>query len=225
MAQTKTEKEKNVNGIISDMLEHVPADKRDEFEMILRCCNFYSVEDPLFPIVLFLLFFQESIDDCQSKVAESLTKLENMLAETKGVEIPKTDAPKHRFSSRTVAEVILGFVLLFLSMFYYVKYMNAEKRERHHVNYGVENTELEQLNRHLQYNVSHADDVVQYHAVRHQDLFDWKVLLVCLTGCIVIGSLAFFYFLLKKKLDGLSYSVVPSDSFDEPDPIRTGFSE
>ena len=49
----------NFELILMDFLKYMPEAKRHDYELMLRRCNFSDPADPMFPVMLFLLFFQE----------------------------------------------------------------------------------------------------------------------------------------------------------------------
>ena len=51
----------SVEAAIMDFVRFFPEEKQAEFELLLKRCNFHDVTDPGFPIMLFLLYFQEGI--------------------------------------------------------------------------------------------------------------------------------------------------------------------
>ena len=53
----------NIEFIIKDFIQFLPQEKHDDYVEMLRKCNFHDKDDPLFPIMLFLLFFEESITE------------------------------------------------------------------------------------------------------------------------------------------------------------------
>ena len=70
--------EKQPEGIeisIRDFVSVFPEEKRGFYELLLRKCNFHEPTDPLYPIMLFLLFFQESVSENAKQVEESIADL------------------------------------------------------------------------------------------------------------------------------------------------------
>ena len=46
---------------LTDFLKYMPEAKRHDYELMLRRCNFSDPADPMFPVMLFLLFFQDNL--------------------------------------------------------------------------------------------------------------------------------------------------------------------
>lgn len=69
------EVEKSIEATITDYVQFFPEEIRNDYEVMLRRCNFHDATDPCFPILLFLLFFQESI-------CEKIEQLESSIQET-----------------------------------------------------------------------------------------------------------------------------------------------
>lgn len=78
---------------VKDFVRFLPEAKRDAYELMLRRCNFHDPDDPLFPILLFLLFFQES-------VSESVDRINASIAEMKSVPPKSVKKENSRFPLR-----------------------------------------------------------------------------------------------------------------------------
>lgn len=70
------EVEKSIEATITDYVQFFPEEIRNDYEIMLRRCNFHDATDPCFPILLFLLFFQESI-------CEKIEQLESSIQGTR----------------------------------------------------------------------------------------------------------------------------------------------
>ena len=73
------------NLILTDFLKYVPEPKRHDYELMLRRCNFSDPADPMFPVMLFLLFFQDNLADRMEELTEEVTRREN---ESPAAQIP-----------------------------------------------------------------------------------------------------------------------------------------
>ena len=62
------------NLILTDFLKYVPEPKRHDYELMLRRCNFSDPADPMFPVMLFLLFFQDNLADRMEELTEEVTR-------------------------------------------------------------------------------------------------------------------------------------------------------
>jgi len=199
----KTEKDLQVDAIISDMLEHIPDDKKGTYELILRRCKFYDSSDPLFPIVLFLLFFQDAISDDQQKVAEHLSQLETTVASAHGAADPKTgnvSLKSNFFISRVFAEILLGGILLILSLVFYVKFQFAERELRSERTDRTEfvSTDSDALSRRLEYNLSKPD--VTYQPDLEKSDSNVFVYIFCTAIFLLFSALLVVFYVLVRKL-------------------------
>ena len=112
MGNETKEQTSSVETAVKDFIRFLPQEKRDDYELMLRRCNFHDSDDPLFPIMLFLLFFQESIGD-------SVARIEESVAELKGMPPPKCGKKeKSRFSIlRRAGWVLIASAVAALLMF------------------------------------------------------------------------------------------------------------
>ena len=101
MESRPQEQPKSADIVIMDYIRFLPEEKRKDYELMLRRCNFHDSDDPLFPIMLFLLFFQESVSDNVDRIEDSIAEL-------------KTAPPKSRKTNirKTVAAVHFGLIAL-----------------------------------------------------------------------------------------------------------------
>jgi len=98
--------------VIMDYIRFLPEEKRKDYEVMLRRCNFHDSDDPLFPIMLFLLFFQES-------VSENVDRIEDSIGEMKSVLPQQWKAGKPRiFLFLLIALTIVNLVLLGCGVFH-----------------------------------------------------------------------------------------------------------
>lgn len=96
---------------LTDFLKYMPEAKRHDYELMLRRCNFSDPADPMFPVMLFLLFFQDNLAD----------RMEDLTAEVKARKtIPPTDhvtvSPERKSCWKIVIAVLLA-VQLILTVF------------------------------------------------------------------------------------------------------------
>ena len=101
----------NFELILMDFLKYMPEAKRHDYELMLRRCNFSDPADPMFPVMLFLLFFQDNLAD----------RLEKLTEEVKAPKtIPPTDhaaaAPERKSCWKIVVAVLMA-VQLMLTVF------------------------------------------------------------------------------------------------------------
>lgn len=101
----------NFELILTDFLKYMPEAKRHDYELMLRRCNFSDPADPMFPVMLFLLFFQDNLAD----------RLEDLTEEVKAQKtIPSMDhavaAPERKSCWKIVVAVLMA-VQLMLTVF------------------------------------------------------------------------------------------------------------
>ena len=60
---------------ITDFLKYMPEAKRHDYELMLRRCNFSDPADPMFPVMLFLLFFQDNLKQFDDQRCDSPDKI------------------------------------------------------------------------------------------------------------------------------------------------------
>ena len=96
---------------LTDFLKYMPEAKRHDYELMLRRCNFSDPADPMFPVMLFLLFFQDNLAD----------RLEELTEEIKAQKtIPSMDhaaAAPERKSCWEIVVAVLMAVQLMLTVF------------------------------------------------------------------------------------------------------------
>ncbi len=105
-----SKKKQGIDLVISDYLKYIPQPKRDNYELILRRCNFTDVTDPLFPVMLFLLFLQDNLTDTSEKVAREVKILK------KGMVPHLPEHPKKQTLWRIVC-ILLILMQIMLSSF------------------------------------------------------------------------------------------------------------
>ena len=113
MEKEKTSTEQvSVETAVQEFIRFLPEEKRKDYELMIRRCNFHDPTEPMFPIMLFLLFFQESIGD-------SVARIEESVAEVKGMPPPKCGKKgKSRFSFlRRAGWVLIASAVAALLMF------------------------------------------------------------------------------------------------------------
>ena len=113
MEKEKTSTEQvSVETAVQEFIRFLPEEKRKDYELMIRRCNFHDPTEPMFPIMLFLLFFQESIGD-------SVARIEESVAELKGMPPPKCGKKeKSRFSIlRRAGWVLIASAVAALLMF------------------------------------------------------------------------------------------------------------
>ena len=106
MEKEKTSTEQvSVETAVQEFIRFLPEEKRKDYELMIRRCNFHDPTEPMFPIMLFLLFFQESIGD-------SVARIEESVAEVKGMPSKCGKKGKSRFS----VLLRVGWVLIALAV-------------------------------------------------------------------------------------------------------------
>ncbi len=101
----------NFELILMDFLKYMPEAKRHDYELMLRRCNFSDPADPMFPVMLFLLFFQDNLADRMEELTEEVKTQKT---------IPPTDhaaaAPERKSCWKIVVAVLMA-VQLMLTVF------------------------------------------------------------------------------------------------------------
>ena len=96
---------------LTDFLKYMPEAKRHDYELMLRRCNFSDPADPMFPVMLFLLFFQDNLADRMEELTEEVKAQKT---------IPPTDhaaaAPERKSCWKVVVTVLMA-VQLMLTVF------------------------------------------------------------------------------------------------------------
>ena len=96
---------------LTDFLKYMPEAKRHDYELMLRRCNFSDPADPMFPVMLFLLFFQDNLADRMEELTEEVKAQKT---------IPPTDhtaAAPERKSCWEILVAVLMAVQLMLTVF------------------------------------------------------------------------------------------------------------
>ena len=96
---------------LTDFLKYMPEAKRHDYELMLRRCNFNDPADPMFPVMLFLLFFQDNLADRMEELTEEVKAQKT---------IPPTDhtaASPERKSCWEIVVAVLMAVQLMLTVF------------------------------------------------------------------------------------------------------------
>ena len=75
MAKGPETQPEKIETAVRDFLSVFPEETREAYDYLLRRCNFHDIDDPLYPIMLFLLFFQESVSENAKQVEESIADL------------------------------------------------------------------------------------------------------------------------------------------------------
>lgn len=92
---------------LTDFLKYLPEAKRHDYELMLRRCNFSDPADPMFPVMLFLLFFQDNLADRMEELTEEVKAQKT---------IPSTDhaaaAPERKSRWKIVITVLLAIQLI-----------------------------------------------------------------------------------------------------------------
>ena len=98
------------NLILTDFLKYVPEPKRHDYELMLRRCNFSDPADPMFPVMLFLLFFQDNLADRMEALTEEVTRREN---ESPTAQIPMV-VPERKSGWKIGIAVLLAVQLILI---------------------------------------------------------------------------------------------------------------
>ena len=101
----------NFELILMDFLKYMPEAKRHDYELMLRRCNFSDPADPMFPVMLFLLFFQDNLADRMEELTEEV-KTQKTLPSTDHAAV----APERKSCWKIMVTVLMA-VQLMLTVF------------------------------------------------------------------------------------------------------------
>ena len=96
---------------LTDFLKYMPEAKRHDYELMLRRCNFSDPADPMFPVMLFLLFFQDNLADRMEELTEEVKAQKTIPSMDHAVAAPE------RKSCRKIVVTVLLAVQLMLTVF------------------------------------------------------------------------------------------------------------
>ena len=96
---------------LTDFLKYMPEAKRHDYELMLRRCNFSDPADPMFPVMLFLLFFQDNLADRMEELTEEV-KAQKTTSPAEHIPV----VPERKSRWKTVIAVLLA-VQLILTVF------------------------------------------------------------------------------------------------------------
>ncbi len=113
MEKEKTSPEQaGVETAVQDFIRFLPEEKRNDYELMLRRCNFHEPTEPMFPIMLFLLFFQESVSENVDRIEESIGEMKSVLSERGKARNPRM------FLFLLIALTIVNLVLFCCGVFH-----------------------------------------------------------------------------------------------------------
>ena len=92
---------------LTDFLKYLPEAKRHDYELMLRRCNFSDPADPMFPVMLFLLFFQDNLADRMEELAEEV-KAQKTTSPAEHIPV----VPERKSCWKTVIAVLLAIQLI-----------------------------------------------------------------------------------------------------------------
>lgn len=92
---------------LTDFLKYMPEAKRHDYELMLRRCNFSDPADPMFPVMLFLLFFQDNLADRMEELTEEV-KAQKTLPSTDHAAV----APERKSCWEIVVAVLMAIQLM-----------------------------------------------------------------------------------------------------------------
>lgn len=111
MAKGPEKQPEKIETSVRDFLSVFPEEKREAYDYLLRRCNFHDIDDPLYPIMLFLLFFQESVDENVKQLEESITDLKTSFSRNEK-EIRRIRKPISLFHYGLLALIIVNLLVI-----------------------------------------------------------------------------------------------------------------
>ena len=188
---------------VKDFIRFLPEEKRDSYELMLRRCNFHDDNDPLFPIMLFLLFFQES-------VSENVDRIEDSIAELKGMPLKCGKKDKYRPSILRIAGLVLiALIIVILSLFW----GGILRKNRRPAMAATQNAqhELQKMNR---YWLDKLEAEERSDAVSQRS--NWFIITAVNLGCSA-GLLLFFLIIFMRKIRKTEKLLLASRRINSPD--------
>ena len=204
MEKEKTSPEQaGVETAVQDFIRFLPEEKRNDYELMLRRCNFHEPTEPMFPIMLFLLFFQES-------VSENVDRIEDSIAELKGMPLKCGKKDKSRSSILRIAGLVLiALTIVILSLFW----GGILRKNRRPAMAATQNAqhELQKMNR---YWLDKLEAEERSDAVSQRN--NWFIITAVNLGCSA-GLLLFFLIIFMRKIRKTEKLLLASRSINSPD--------
>ena len=150
-------KKSNFEQIIADILDCFPKSKRHIYELMLRRCNFTDPGEPLFPVMLFLLFVQDNLKDGTLALADEVKSLSKKIKENNGTAAVSTSGTPNRFWKYAVP-VILILQLVLTTVCLGTILLPKEKTTYQYVaNSNTGSAEIQSINRYWDAKIKHIN--------------------------------------------------------------------
>lgn len=149
------EKHSEFDLILMDFLKYIPEPKRKDYELMLRRCNFTDPADPMFSVMLFLLFLQDHLADETGTLTEEIRALRQQLRPEKGAETMRS--PAKRISLWKLFIAVLLIAQIVLSVFGVFKLASFEDAGPHAPPGAIPcSREIERMDRYWELKLKHA---------------------------------------------------------------------
>ena len=125
-------KKSNFEQIIADILDCFPKSKRHIYELMLRRCNFTDPGEPLFPVMLFLLFVQDNLKDGTLALADEVKSLSKKLKENNGTAAVSVSGTPSRFWKYAVPVILILQLVLKLGKLKRKRRMRCKHQHQFH---------------------------------------------------------------------------------------------
>ena len=142
--------------IIADILDCFPKSKRHIYELMLRRCNFTDPGEPLFPIMLFLLFIQDNLKDGTLTLSDEVKNLSKKIKENHGVAAVSVPGAVDRFW-KYAAPVIVALQLILSSITLGLIHSTKEHTVRYAPSENACNAEIQSINKYWDAKIEHIN--------------------------------------------------------------------
>ncbi len=151
----------NPNLVIKDFMQCIPEPKRRDYELLLLRCNFSDSADPLFPIILFLLFLQDSLADRSDVLAEEFSQLRMALAT--GQPLPVSPRPRSRswWKITAISLLVIQVIQVMLGAFWLYRIetiKGAGKTEETEQSQPARSLEIQKINHYWDQKLKHIKE-------------------------------------------------------------------
>ncbi len=188
----KTQSSSNL--VIKDFVKYFPEAKRRDYELLLLRCNFSDSSDPLFPIILFLLFLQDSLVDRSDALTDEVGKLRMALSTGK----PLPVSPQaHSRSWWKIAAIALLVIQVMLGAFglYQISSIAPNIREHTATSTAASSArEIQQINHYWDQKLEHIKE--NEWAMNLSELSSGEMIGIVVTAAVIFVMLLLLQIIL-----------------------------
>ena len=150
-------KKSNFEQIIADILDCFPKSKRHIYELMLRRCNFTDPGEPLFPVMLFLLFVQDNLKDGTLALADEVKSLSKKLKENNGTAAVSVSGPTNRFWKYAVPILLALQLALSIVILGTVSFRQEKTNYQYVASTNAGSAEIQSINRYWDAKIEHIN--------------------------------------------------------------------